>query len=103
MWLEEWGIWRGEKIIYFGGSTLHLITIPYYKHPSRLRFVRLDGRFCPPNFYAQDLECLNKKRMCLNDFLAIWQLEASRYHQNDVRGCADIFHYRRYPSEALLF
>ena len=33
----------------------------------------------------------------------IWQVEASRADQNDVRACANIFHYRRLHSENLTF
>ena len=36
-------------------------------------------------------------------FFTIWQLEASRCDQNDVRGCANIFHYRRLHSENFIF
>ena len=32
-------------------------------------------------------------------FFSIWQLEASRCVQNNVRGCANIFHYRKPDSE----
>ena len=37
------------------------------------------------------------------DFCLIRQLEASRCVQNDVRGCANIFHYRKPHSENFTF
>ena len=36
-------------------------------------------------------------------FFFIWELEASRCVQNDVRGCANIFHYRPAHSENFIF
>ena len=36
--------------MYLGGSTIHLITIPYYKHPSRPRFGRQPGKKKTINF-----------------------------------------------------
>ena len=36
-------------------------------------------------------------------FPLIWQLEASRCVQKDVRGCANIFHYRKPHSENFTF
>ena len=36
-------------------------------------------------------------------FLTIWELEASRYDKNNVRGCTNIFHYRPAHSEDFIF
>ena len=36
-------------------------------------------------------------------FFTIWDLEASRCDQNDVRGCANIIHYRKPHSEDFIF
>ena len=39
----------------------------------------------------------------LTSFFAIWELEASRCVQKDVRGCANIFHYRKPHFENFTF
>ena len=45
---------------------------------------------------------LGKKHVFFKCF-TIWQLEASRCVQNDVRGCANIFHCRKPHSENFIF
>ena len=40
---------------------------------------------------------------CLLIFVTIWELEASRCDQNDVRGCANISHHRKLHSENFHF
>ena len=50
-----------------------------------------------------DLDFLIKIDELVFSCLTIWQLEASRCDQNDVRGCENIFHYRKLHSENFIF
>ena len=60
--------------------------------PSRRDIISRSGPAPHSDFFCQ-----------LCDLCSIWELEASRCVQKDVRGCANIFHYRKPHSENFTF